>query len=470
MLGINRGSYNDLATKRAKTVANLKSYNVYITTAQQEVTSQKELQRTTYPRLIMPKAKPVSSLSGLVDTDLEDDTLNMDAFPTPDSNQENVGSAKKKGRPAKATAKKVTKTRATGRRTSGDPIAPKKAAPKKKVGVKRAPLKEQTNVQHAEDTEEVDEFAGDRNEELDLDELVDTKQPAKRKAPAKKAGKQSKKKPVDQLNVTEDRHAQQPKGIEKDGEFEYTPTAARQTKRPGRPAAQKPKPNMRQTSVEPRRQEKIIPETQVAMEIDQSEPEEEEEDDENAVPQSVFRRTKNARDNARQRQLTVARRRAGSASDNERAGSDPATRRKLGEMTQKFEKLDMKYRTLREEGIKEANANFEKYKTQTQANAKGRTRFLAPVTKMLTLFSCERPHRLTKERTRYPKNTIQGLSVSRERNNHSRRRSSQNASSRRPAIDLSLGGTERKQSPASQVGQLAQCVHSCREPRCQNTW
>ena len=413
-----------LAMKRAKIVASLKSYLARFvqismftfTTSQQELTSQrfeKLSQRNAYSHFTMPKAKPAASLSGLVDTDMEDDTLNMDAFPTPDSNQENIGSAKKKGRPAKATAKKFTKTKATGRRTSRDSIPPKKAAPKKKAGVKRAPLKEQTNVQHAEDTEEVDEFAAEGNDDMAMDELVETKQPAKRKAPAKKAGKQSKKKHVDQVNVVEEQPAQQPKAMEKDGEFEYTPTATRQTKRPGRPAAQKPKANMRQTSVEPPRQERIIPETQVVMDIDQSEPLEEDEY-EDTVPQSVFRRTNNARDNTHQRQPAVARRRAGSASDNERGGNAPAMRRKLGEMTKKFETLDMKYRTLREEGIKEASANFEKYKTHTQASAKGRAPLSNPITTVLTIFSCERSNHLTEERTRYSKNTIQGLSISRE--------------------------------------------------------
>lgn len=334
------------------------------------------------------KAKAIASLSGLVDSYMEDDALNMDAFPTPESNQENDGSAKKKGRPAKPAAKKFAKTKAPGRRTSGNPIAPKKAPPKKKANAKRVPLKEQTNVQQAEDTEEVDEFAAERDEDMEVDELVEAKQPAKRKAPAKKAGKQSKKKPVEQIIAVEENPDEQPKAVEKDGEFEYTPTANRQSKRSGRPGAQKPKANVRQTSVEPRRQEKVIPETQFAMEIDQSEALEEDnqEEDEDAVPQSVFRRTNNARDNTRRHQPVVARRRAGSASDNERGGNDPATRRKLGEMTTKFEKLDMKYRTLREEGIKEANANFEKYKTQSQASAKGRVSLLTPNTATLTVF------------------------------------------------------------------------------------
>ena len=349
----------------------------------------------------MPKGKPAASVSEPVDTHMDEDTLNLDAFPTPDSNQENAGSARKKGRPTKATVKKFAKPKAVGRRASGDTIPPKKAAAKKKAVTKRAPLKEKPSAQHAEDTEEVDEFAGEANEDTAMDELVEIKKPAKRKAPAKKAGKQPKKKPVEQTAVIEEKPAEQPKAMEKDGEFEYTPTATRQKKRPGRPAAQKSKASARQTSVESPQQDKVIPETQVAMEIELSELPEAYEEDEEALPQSVFRRTNNIRAKTHQRQPLGLRKRAGSASDNERGGSDPATRRKLGEMTIKFEKLEMKYQNLRDVGIKEANANFDKYKTQVQANAKGKASTLTN-TGMLTTPSCERSHRLTEERTRYP--------------------------------------------------------------------
>ena len=365
----------------------------------------------------MPKTKPVASLSGLLDNDMEDDTLNMDAFPTPDSNQENVGLAKKKGRPAKATAKKIAKPKANARRTSGRLNVPKKASPKTKAPTKRAPLKEQTNVQHAEDTEEVDEFLGGLNEDMAIDELDETQQPPKRKAPAKKAGRQPKKKPMEQTKLVERESAQQLKAMEKDGEFEYTPTTTRQTKRPGRPAGQKPRTNMRQTSVEPRQQEKVIPETQVAMEIYPSEPPEVDADDEEAQPQSVFRRTNNAREKPDQRQPLRSRRRAGSASDNEGGGSDPAMRRKLGEMSNKLEKLETKYRILREEGIQEANANFEKYKTQSQANAKGNAFYLA-ISATLTFSSRARSHHLAEEGARYPKSAFERLGLSRERDHH----------------------------------------------------
>ena len=313
----------------------------------------------------MPKAKPIASLSGLIDTDVEDDTLNMeaDAFPTPDSNQENAGPAKKKGGRGKATAKRFIKAKPASRRVSGESVAPRKAAPKK-TAAKRRPLKEQTKIQHAEDTEEVDEFEGQEQEDTNMDELVEPKQAAKRKAPAKKAGRPPKPSPVQQVNV-----------MEKDGEFEDTSTAIRQikgTKKVSVSNAQKPNTNKRQASVEPRRHEKVIPETQVPMDTEPSGFPDEDEYNEDAVPQSVYRRTNNARNNTHQRQPLAARRRAGNASDTERGGGDPATRRKLGEMTKKFETMELKYRNLRENVSKQAEANLATHLTKSQSRAKGK--------------------------------------------------------------------------------------------------
>lgn len=303
----------------------------------------------------MPKEKAVTSLSGLIDTDMEDDSLNAGAFPTPDSNQENAGPSKKKGGRPKATAKRFTKAK----RVSVGSVAPKLGAgPKKTAGRKRAPLKEQSSNQHAEDTEEVDDFA-EKPEGVNVtDELVAPK-PAKRKAPEKKTGRGAKKEPVKQPSV-----------VAKDGEFEYTPTTVRQTKGSKKPVAQKGNASERQPSAEPRHYGKVIQETQVPMDVDHFVlPEEEEEDEE--LPQSVFRRSNNARINSRQRQPTVARRQGGSASDTERANGDPATRRKLGETTKKFESLELKYQNLRETGIKQAEANMEKLRAQSESKAQG---------------------------------------------------------------------------------------------------
>jgi hypothetical protein len=313
----------------------------------------------------MPKTKPIASLSGLIDTDVEDDTLNMeaDAFPTPDSNQENAGPAKKKGGRAKATAKRFTKAKPVSRRVSGESIAPKKVGPQK-TAKKRGPLKEQMNMRQAEETEEVDEFEGQEQEDTNMDELVEPKHMAKRKVPVKKAGRPSKAGPVRQVSA-----------MERDGEFEYTPTIVRHTKtknKPSVPDAQKANASKPQASIERRQHEKVIPETQVPMDTEHSGFPNEDEDNDDAVPQSVYRRTNNARNNTHQRQPSAARRRAGSASDTDRGGGDPATRRKLGEMTKKFETMEMKYMNLRENGLKDAEAKMVALMAKSQSRAKGR--------------------------------------------------------------------------------------------------
>ena len=324
----------------------------------------------------MPKPKAVASLSGFAESDVDQDMESgADAMPTPESNQENAG-AVKKGRPrAKPAASKFSKpkAKAPSRRVSGNSVAvAKKAAPKKKAAIKRAPLNEQANDRNPGDTEEVDEFDAEVQQESkgreSADELLPVKQPVKRgRKPATRSNKQAKTVPPIQEKVTE-----------KDGEFEYTPTVARQSKlsKKAPSAAQRHTVNKRQPSAEPRREE-VIPETQpVPMDVDNSVfPE----DNEDAVPQSVFRPTVNPRGSPRTRQGPLARRRAGSASDTERTVGDPAVRRKLGELTKKFENLDLKYRNLREVGIKEAEANFEKFKMSSDAKAKGKVFVLSSV-------------------------------------------------------------------------------------------
>jgi hypothetical protein len=51
--------------------------------------------------------------------------------------------------------------------------------------------------------------------------------------------------------------------------------------------------------------------------------------------------------------------------------SEAALRRKVGDMTKKLETAETKYRTLREVGIVEANANMEKLRKQCEATTAG---------------------------------------------------------------------------------------------------
>ncbi|MCJ1389985.1 hypothetical protein MMC18_002843 [Xylographa bjoerkii] len=328
----------------------------------------------------MPKAKAISSLSGMIDSDM-DELSDVEMMPTPDSNQENTEPAKKPpGRPKAATTK-VRKTKAASRRLSGGPKP--KAAAKKKEPARRAALKEQTNEEQASDIEEVDDFVDEAqgpvvhqeaeppSESLDIQ--VDTKKKPGRKPKAAAKGKQTAKKDV--LNPV--------KVVEKDGEFEYTPTATRQNKLASKASvATKNVTTKPQPSDQMDEDEKTIPETQPPP-LDTDEFDLPQEDEEEPIPQSVYRQVRNARSNSKQPQPNVARRRAGSASDTERGGTDPATRRKLGEMTKKFENLDMKYRSLREVGVKEAEANFEKLKKQSEERTKTANDLIASLRKEL---------------------------------------------------------------------------------------
>ena len=322
----------------------------------------------------MPKAKAMASLSGMIDSDLEE-ASDIEMMPTPDSNQENTEPTKKAAGRPKTAATKARKTKPASRRLSGGP-KPKGAA-KKKVTGKRAPLKEQANGQQATEVEEVDDFVDEIPDTIDppsavvfeeyVEELVEAKKhPAKRGISAKKPHQAVKDSAVTNTKVTEN-----------DGEFEYTPTAARQSKLTSK-VSKKTTIDKIQAPVEVKGSEKVIPETQPApMDIEPVEPPSGDAETGEDIPQSVYRQVNHARANSKQRQPTVARRRAGSASDTERGGNDPATRRKLVEMTKKFENLELKYRNLRDVGIKEAEANFEKLKKQSEEKTKGEALILS---------------------------------------------------------------------------------------------
>lgn len=92
---------------------------------------------------------------------------------------------------------------------------------------------------------------------------------------------------------------------------------------------------------------------------------------------------KTARQPARPTTLAGGRRRAGSASDTERG--DPNLRRKLGDVTRKYENIDLKYRSLREVGIVEANSNMEKLRKQCESTTSASNDLIASLKKELSM-------------------------------------------------------------------------------------
>ena len=299
--------------------------------------------------------------------DMEEVTTLPDSLPTPESNQENA-KPKERGRGrGKAAASATRKTTPKPVKTA---VGKKKAAPKK-TGRKRAPLTEQSHNQNPEDTEEVDEFDGEPRVEnsghqsaASADELVAVKQPVKKARAAANGKTQPKKK------QTNSEMLQQIKDTAKDEEFQYTPVTARQTK-PLQKTRGRPPANKAKAVHESEIPERVIPNTQeIAMDIEpaqfsaQSEAEEE-------IPQSVFRRANNAQSDSRPLQPTAGRRGVDYLHASERGVEDPVLKRKLNEMTKKFESLEMKYKNLTEVGIIEAEANFDKLRTSAEAKSKG---------------------------------------------------------------------------------------------------
>lgn len=265
-----------------------------------------------------------STLSGLIDSD-DEDTQFIEAMPTPDSATENRGVAKKtRGRPKTAPAK-VTKTKAPARRLSGRLQGKAKTAESAATNQKRKALADKTNYQVADETE-IDEFAQNEDTEMadELDTIVvvvkENKPPAmKKRAPSGR-------------------------GVTK--------------KAPVKRAASMEK-------VKERAVEKVVLESQIPdMEIEDTRGEEEIDEPISRPISKPTHAAAHSRERSHPRQPSQQRRRAGSTSDTER--SDPVLRRKLGDMTKKYESLNVKYQDLREIGLKEAERNFDRLKKNSE--------------------------------------------------------------------------------------------------------
>ncbi|KAH8804797.1 chromosome segregation protein Csm1/Pcs1-domain-containing protein [Xylogone sp. PMI_703] len=308
-----------------------------------------------------------TTLSSLVESDSDDDNQSneLSTMPTPDSAAENKPVAKSRATRGKSNTAKVTNTKATSGRAGGRLTAKLKDAASVPVkrGKRTAPT-DKANQQNTSDAEEGEEEGGgggggggeveeeaeeefdetEKNEdsqaediasdELDQSSTVAKEQSKAARGTAKKKGT---------TKATDTVEVETP---------EETEVESRVTKK--KPASKK----ARSKVIE----EEIIPETQTAdMDID----EEENEHVENEIAHQS-RRVSHIHSGSRH--TSGPRTRAGSVSDTEH--NDPALRRKLGEMTKKFESLEAKYRDLRELGLREAERNFERLKKQGEERTK----------------------------------------------------------------------------------------------------
>jgi hypothetical protein len=295
-----------------------------------------------------------STLSGLVGSDSEDATLGaLDAISTPESARENAIPSRRVRAGSKGASEKIMKAKPPGRRISGT-----KAAAGKKG--KRAPLSDKTNKQYAgSDTEEVDEF---EQQDVTMDDAASGDEfDASVVAIKQKKPQTSKAK----IGRKVDKATKEFSSRNRDTNQYQSPEAPRIGSRAPN-VRSKPSQFKRQPSADPRQRSEVIQETKrSAVDMDDYGDGNVEE----PTPKSIGRYTSVPRAASQTRQTSVPRRRAGSASDTER--NDPAIRRKLGELTKKLENLDLKYRNVREIGIKEAEHNFEKLKKQSEESKKG---------------------------------------------------------------------------------------------------
>ncbi|KAF9630571.1 putative chromosome segregation protein [Lasiodiplodia theobromae] len=276
----------------------------------------------------------------MVDESASEDEFAKDSIAhsmTSDSLVENTVPTKRRavGRP-KAAAAKVQKTT---RRASGASATAGKARVAKKAPPKREALAERPEP-NATDTEEAEDF----------DDLENA-------APVATSKARGRRKQADQSLTAPE---------------------------PAKKAKAAPKGRARQTKKEPSPDPPamIVPETQDdpdPMDIEPSI----EDIPELPETQPLMRQDSRARSVSKQRAPASFRRGGSVASDTERLGNDPTLRRKLGEITKKFENLDVKYQNLRDVGVRDAGVNFENLKKSTDDRARAQDDLIASLKKEL---------------------------------------------------------------------------------------
>ena len=329
------------------------------------------------------------------------DDVEMDAI---DSAREEENNATAKENARGRQAEKVTKPKAiTKQRVNGTTARTAKggkaAAPSKKAAIagkkaSRQALKEQENEErHESDTEEVDELeekaAGADAEAGSADELSTPTRPVEAK---KRPGRPTKAKaavepPADPPKVTASKRTAAAAASTYDLPAEV-PETAKPAKRAARGAAAiraaKAAPAPSQPNAAPRRTAQHVDELAIA----ETQPETMDVDAAEADDGDVLETLHTARTSAPARATSVsrrqntlpARRRGNSASDTENNGggaSDATLRRKLGEATRALSALDIKYRSLRDVGIKEAEANFANLKRQADLKTEAADKLIA---------------------------------------------------------------------------------------------
>ena len=304
------------------------------------------------------KSAMAKGLADLLDSDMEDshDVLDVNSILSSPSEMHAAANPNTKPTQAKKGKKRhrVTMPKPKARVTKLSP-APRKATNKKTAATKRKVLEERVNEQEPV-------ASGQQSEQ----EEIQAPQPPKprARAPAKKNTK---------------RTAQQ-EDSQDEMEVDQTPAVARSSHAPSRNAKTAPKPVSRATATNQARPNKTAASKAAILETQHEQTASSDAEDATRLIDHIKPRDA-SRQTSRMSQDPGFRRRAGSASDTERG--DPNLRRKLGDVTRRFENVDLKYRTLKEVGIGEANANMEKLRRQCDATTQASNELIASLKKEL---------------------------------------------------------------------------------------
>lgn len=257
---------------------------------------------------------------------------------------------------AKDTSRAAPSKRTKKRRCVTMPKAKSKVA-KSATGDTKKPVARRTAAAKRKAVEEQLEQSNEGDEE----EIQETQ------APVPKAGNRT------HTRVTAEPEETEANMVDETMEVEPSPAVARSSHAPTRGRKAAPKPVMAEARPA-QRSKTVVKQTE---DVDMtSEDEDEMQVKERAVPRNTSRnqsRLGSSNNNIR--------RRAGSASDSERG--DPNLRRKLGDITRKFENVDLRYRNLKDVGISEATANMEKLRKQCEATTQASNELVASLKKEL---------------------------------------------------------------------------------------
>lgn len=290
----------------------------------------------------MPKRKATSKISGLVSSD-DDDLLSVSEIESPlAKNSRNEPPAKKRrGRPpishdneteSKAPAQAKNRSSTKAPQTQATDAKKRRGRPKGTSRVSEDPEpRTKTTVTNKKRPDD-DDIHEQENEYPLASKDVKASATARPGKPAATRGR------------PRGRPAGATKQLQAHGEFEFTPTgSARQIGEPEL-VDEDPETQVDETIIEPA-----------------------------SMPEATTSPVKNARARLaalRNAQDSSPRKRKLGGADSEQSG-DPELRRRLGDLTKKHDALEAKYRSLREIGIVEANANMEKLRNQCESITAG---------------------------------------------------------------------------------------------------